>query len=77
MSSWEEILENFPEENHIELTEDKLEYIPVYAAHEFAAEYKDTKCLFALFQTAPIWCKGVGTTWKFTSNNADLETKKF
>ena len=77
MSSWEEILENFPEENHIELTEDKQAYIPVYATQAFAADYKDTRCLFTLFQTSPIWCKGVGTTWKFTSNNTDLTTRKF
>ena len=77
MSSWEEILGNFPEENHFELTEDEQAYIPVYATQAFAADYKDTRCLFALFQTSPIWCKGVGTTWKFTSNNADLITRKF
>ena len=77
MSSWEEILENFPEENHFELTKDEQAYIPVYATKAFAADYKDTRCLFALFQTSPIWCKGVGITWKFTSNNADLVTKEF
>ena len=77
MSSWEEILENFPEENHSELTKDEQVYIPVYATQAFVADYKDTRCLFALFQTSPIWCKGVGTTWKFTSNNADLVRRKF
>jgi len=77
MSSWEEICKNFPEENHSELTEDEQAYIPVYATQAFAADYKDTRCLFALFQSAPIWCKGVGTTWKFTSNNTDLITRKF
>ena len=77
MSSWETILDNFPPENQLELTEEEQAYIPVYTTNPFAADYKGTRCLFALFQTPAIWCKGVGTMWKFTLDNTELTTRKF
>jgi len=77
MSSWEIILDNFPPENQLELTEEEQAYIPVYTTNAFATDYKDTRCLFALFITPAIWCKGVGTIWKFTSDNTELLAKKF
>jgi len=77
MSSWETILDNFPPEDQLELTEEEQAYIPVYATNAFATDYKDTRCLFALFQTPAIWCKGVGTIWKFTLDNTELTTRKF
>jgi len=77
MSSWETILDNFPPEDQLELTEEEQAYMPVYTTNAFAADYKDTRCLFALFQTLAIWCKGVGTIWKFTSDNTELTTRKF
>jgi len=77
MSSWETILDNFPLENQLELTKEEQAYIPVYATNAFAVDYKDTRCLFALFQIPAIWCKGVGTIWKFTSDNTELTTRKF
>jgi len=52
-------------------------YIPVYATNAFAADYNDTRCLFARFQEPAIWCKGIGTTWKFASDNTELVTRKF
>jgi len=77
MSSWESVLNNFPPELQLELTEEEQAYIPVYATDAFAADYKDTRCLFARFLTPGIWCEGVGTSWKFTSNNEALVTSKF
>ena len=77
MSSWETILSNFPPEDQLELTEEKQAYIPVYATEAFAADYKDTRCLFARFLTPGIWCEGVGTSWKFTLNNEALVPSKF
>jgi len=77
MSSWENVLNNFPPEHRLELTEGEQAYIPVYATEAFAADYKETRCLFARFLTPGIWCEGVGTSWKFTSNNETLVTKKF
>jgi len=77
MSSWETILNNFPPEDQLELTEEEQVYIPVYATDAFAADYKDTRCLFAHFLTPGIWCEGVGTPWKFTANNEALVTRKF
>jgi len=77
MSSWEIILDNFLLEQRLQLTELEEAYIPVYATEAFAAHYKETRCLFARFLTPGIWCEGVGTTWKFTSNNKALSTRKF
>ena len=77
MSSWEIILENFPPENQLELTEQEQVYIPVYATKAFAADYKDTRCLFALFLTPAIWCKGIDTVWWFTLDNKELTSRKF
>jgi len=77
MTSWQHILDNFPPKDQLELTEEEQVYIPVYATNAFAADYKDTRCLFALFQEPAIWCKGVGTIWKFTSDNTELTTRKF
>jgi len=77
MSSWETVLSNFPPEDQLELTEEEQAYIPVYATDAFAADYKDTRCLFARFLTPGIWCEGVGTSWKFTANNEALVTRKF
>jgi len=59
MSSWETILNNFPSKDQLELTEEEQAYIPVYATNAFAADYKETRCLFARFLTPGIWCKGV------------------
>ena len=77
MTSWQTILDNFPPEDQLELTEEEQVFIPVYTTNAFAADYKDTRCLFALFQEPAIWCKGVGTIWKFTSDNTELTTRKF
>jgi len=77
MSSWQIILDNFPPEDQFELTEEEQAYVPVYTTNAFAADYKDTRYLFALFQEPAIWCKGVGTIWKFTSDNTELTTRKF
>jgi len=77
MTSWQTILDNFPTEDQLELTEEEQVYIPVYATNAFAADYKDTRCLFARFQEPAIWCKGIGTIWKFTSDNTELTTRKF
>jgi len=77
MTSWQHILDNFPPKDQLELTEEEQAYIPVYATNTFAADYKDTRCLFALFQEPAIWCEGVGTIWKFTSDNTELTTRKF
>ena len=77
MSSWEIILDNFPPENQLELTEEEQAYILVYTTNAFAADYTDTRYLFALFQAPAIWYKGVGTIWKFTSDNTELTTRKF
>jgi len=77
MSSWQIILDNFLPEDQFELTEEEQAYILVYATNAFAADHKDTRCLFALFQEPAIWCKGVGTIWKFTSDNSELTTRKF
>jgi len=77
MSSWENVLNNFPLEDRLELTDEEQAYIPVYATNAFATNYKDTRCLFALFQEPAIWCKGIGTIWKFTSDNTELTTRKF
>jgi len=77
MTSWQTILDNFPTEDQLELTEEEQVYIPVYATNAFAADYKDTRYIFALFQEPAIWCKGIGTIWKFTSDNTELTTRKF
>ena len=77
MSSWEDVLNNFPPEHRLELTEEERAYIPVYATEAFAADYKETRCLFARFLTPGIWCEGIGTSWKFTLNNKALITHKF
>jgi len=77
MSSWENVLNNFPPKHQLELIEDEQAYIPVYATDAFAADHKETRCLFAHFLTPGIWCEGVGTSWKFTSNNEALTTRKF
>jgi len=77
MSSWETILDNFPPEERLDLTEPEQDYIPVYATDAFAAYYKEIRCLFACFLTPGIWCEGVGTPWKFTANNETLEARKF
>jgi len=77
MSSWENILNNFLPEDQLELTEEEQAYIPVYTTDAFAADYKNTRCLFARFLTPGIWCEGVGTSWKFTANNEALVTRKF
>ena len=77
MSSWDVILDNFPPEQRLNLTEPEQDYIPVYTTNAFAADYKETRCLFACFLTPGIWCEGVGTPWKFTTNNEELATKKF
>ena len=77
MSSWENVLNNFPPEHRLELTEEEQAYIPVYATDAFAADYKETRCLFARFLTPGIWCEGVETPWKFTTNNEALVIHKF
>ena len=77
MSSWESVLDNFPSELQLELTEEEQAYIPVYATDAFAADYKETRCLFARFLIPAIWCKGIETPWKFTLNNEALVTHKF
>ena len=77
MTSWQTILDNFLPEYQLELTEEEQAYIPVYATNAFAADYKDTRCLFAQFQEPAIWCEGIGTTWRFTSDNSELTTRKF
>jgi len=77
MSSWQTILDNFPTEDQLELTEEEQAYIPVYATNAFATDYKDTRCLFALFQEPAIWCQEIGTIWKFTLDNTELTTRKF
>jgi len=77
MTSWQTILDNFPTEDQLELTEEEWAYIPVYATNAFAADYKDTRCLFARFLEPAIWCKGTGTIWNFTSDNSELTTRKF
>jgi len=77
MSLWNVVLANFPPEQRLQLTELEEAYIPVYATKAFAAYYKETRCLFALFLTPGIWCEGLGDTWKFTTNNEELSTRKF
>jgi len=77
MSSWENVLNNFPPKEQLELTEEEQAYIPVYTTDTFAADYKETRCLFARFLTPGIWCEGVGTPWNFTANNKTLVTEKF
>src|ERR1700704_2930774 len=77
MSSWDVVLDNFPLEERLDLTEPEQDYIPVYATEAFAAYYKETRCLFARFLTPGIWCEGVGTPSKFTANNETLQTRKF
>jgi len=77
MSSWNVVLDNFPLALRLQLNDLEEAYVPVYATDAFAADYKETQCLFARFLTPGIWCEGVGHTWKFTSNNEELSTKKF
>jgi len=77
MTSWQIILDNFPTEDQLELTEEEQTYIPVYATNAFAANYKDTRCHFARFLEPAIWCKGIGTSWNFTTDNSELTTRKF
>ena len=77
MNSWDTILNNFLPKDQLKLTEEEQVYILVYATDAFAADYKDTRCLFACFLTPGIWCEGVGTSWKFTANNEALVTRKF
>jgi len=77
MTSWQTILDNFPPKDQLELTEEEQAYIPVYATNTFTADYKETRCLFARFQEPAIWCEGLGTIWKFTSDNSELVPRKF
>jgi len=77
MSSWDIILDNFTPAQQLDLTEPEQDYLPVYATDAFAADYDDFCCIFACFLTPGIWCKEVGTPWKFTSNNKELVTRKF
>jgi len=77
MSSWDILLDNFTPEQRLDLTEPEHNYIPVYATDASAAYYKETHCLFAHFLMPGIWCEGVGTPWKFTTNNDALVTRKF
>jgi len=77
MTSWQTILDNFPPKSQLELTKEEQAYIPVYATEAFAADYKETRCLFARFQEPAIWCEGLGTIWKFTSDNSELLPRKF
>ena len=77
MSSWETILELFPPEQQFELTDKEKDYIPIYASNAFTADYKDTRCIFALFVDSAIWCKGIGNIWRYTSNNEELLPRKF
>jgi len=77
MSSWENVLDNFLLEDQLELTDEEQAYIPIYTTNAFATNYKDTMCLFALFLEPAIWYKGIGTIWRFTSDNTELTTRKF
>ena len=77
MSSWDHVLELFPPTKRLELTDLEADYLPLYATNGFAAFFKDTCCIFALFQTPAIWCEGVGTLWRFTSDNTELVERKF
>ena len=54
MSSWDIILDNFPPEQQLQLTDLEEAYIPVYTTEAFAADYKETQCLFARFLTPGI-----------------------
>ena len=77
MSSWETILELFPPEQQLKLIDKEEYYIPVYATNTFAANYKDTRCIFALFVQSAIWSKGIGSVWWFTLDNEELLPRKF
>ena len=54
MSSWDHVLELFPPTKRLELTDLEADYLPLYATNRFAAFFKDTCCIFALFQTPAI-----------------------
>ena len=77
MTSWEIILDLFPQEKRLELTNLEEDYLPVYTTQTFAASYKDTRCIFAYFVQSAIWCKGIGNIWQFTSDNTELVLRKF
>ena len=77
MTSWEIILDLFPQEQQLSLTNKEQDYLPVYVTNAFAAIYKDTRCIFALFVQSAIWCKGPQDIWQFTSDNKELLPSKF
>ena len=77
MTSWEIILDLFPQDKQLELTKLEEDYLPVYATQAFAAYYKDTRCIFAYFVQSAIWCEGIGNIWQFTSDNTELVPRKF
>ena len=77
MTSWEIILDLFPQEKQLELTNLEEDYLPIYATRAFAAYYKDTRCIFAFFIQSAIWCEGIGSIWWFTSDNTELVPRKF
>jgi len=72
MSSWDIILDNFIPAQQLDLTEPEQDDLPIYTTDAFAADYDDSHCIFACFLTPGIWCKGVGTPWKFMSNTKIL-----
>ena len=77
MTSWEIILDLFPQNQRLELTDKEKDYLPVYASEAFAADYKDVRCIFAYFVQSAIWCEGLGNIWRFTSDNTELIPRKF
>ena len=77
MTSWEIILDLFPQDQRLELTDLEKDYLPIYATEAFAADYKDVRCIFAYFVQSAIWCKGIGSVWRFTSDNTELIPRKF
>ena len=77
MTSWEIILDLFPQEKRLELTSLEEDYLPVYATQAFAAYYKETRCIFAYFVQSAIWCEGIGNIWRFTSDNTELIPRSF
>ena len=77
MTSWETILELFPPGQQLKLTDKEKDYIPIYASNMFIANYKDIRCIFALFIDSAIWCKGIRSIWKHTTNNEELVPRKF
>ena len=63
MTSWEIILDLFPQDQRLELTDLEKDYLPIYATEAFAADYKDVRCIFAYFVQSAIWCEGIGSIW--------------